>query len=91
MRVPEKYYCDGCKKELDINDKRNIIGVSIPVLTEVEWEEGHQTLPYITTIKMDLCPECYLHTTNVRCGYRGENLTFIDGYDPVTEVNEIDW
>lgn len=91
MKIPEKYYCDGCKKELDPNDKRNIIGVAIPVSTEVEWEEGHQTLPYITSTRMDLCPECYLHTTNMKCGYRGNDIKFIDGYQPDIEASKLDW
>lgn len=91
MKIPEKYYCDACKKELDPNDKRNIIGKPIPVLTKVEWEEGHKTLPYITSLKMDLCHECYLHTTNMKCGYRGNGIKFIDGYQPDIEVSKLDW
>ena len=75
MRIPEKFLCDMCGKEID--SVSGYLNQKMPVVTKCEWEEGHATDPQVTTNEMDLCRECYINAFNIECGYRGSEPKFI--------------
>lgn len=74
MKIPERYKCDFCGK-----DNPEHRGIPIPVITDCEWTEGRVCQPYINSVRFDICDECFLLTTNVHCGFRGEDAKIVVG------------
>lgn len=72
MKKPEQYFCDMCRKE--ITPVSGFTDQIIPVITNCEWTEGYPEPPHVTSLKMDLCSECYIKAFNIECGFQGENL-----------------
>lgn len=72
MIKPAVVICDFCGKELKASNQ-----VSLPVITDCEWDEGHSVKPYVAFVKYDICEDCLIKATNIYVGYRGLNPQFI--------------
>lgn len=73
MKQPAKWFCDFCGREISESQTNK----HLHVLKNAEPEEGRSCKPYISDERYDICDECYLKTSNVATGPRGENPHFI--------------
>jgi len=78
MRI-SKTICDLCKKN-DINEDGGFIGINIPVLTECDWTEGRSVGSHIEFCKFDICDDCMMKITRVKCGFQGSEPEIIYKY-----------
>lgn len=87
MRKPEQYFCDMCGKMIERT--KSHIDKAVPVVTNCEWEEGHPQEPYVVTLNMDLCKDCYIKAFNIKCGYRGADKQFIHEMEELEELDDL--
>lgn len=73
MKQPAKWFCDFCGKEIPENRTHR----AILVLKNAEPEEGKPCKAYLDNEYYDICDGCYVQTTNVAAGPRGEHPHFI--------------
>jgi len=76
MKKPEQYFCDVCHNEF-APEKTGFIQLRLHVITNCEWEEGYSTQSRIESHSADICCNCFLKSTNLKCGFRGEKLKLI--------------
>ena len=72
MKVPERYYCDLCNKEIS----KNQCDRTVFVTTDCDWTEGRSCKERIETVKVDICDNCLIKSMNLQADYRGTNIRF---------------
>ena len=76
MKMPERYMCDLCDAEIEnyevAQHKR-----TFHVITNCNWTDGAYVGDYVTLETFDVCEECLMKATNIRCGFRGQNPCII--------------
>lgn len=70
MKIPEKYCCDICGKELATREIKRKIYVS----TDCDWTEGRVAKPHLELMIADICDECMLKGTNFVADFQESNL-----------------
>lgn len=66
IRIPEIYKCDFCGKENPEYKNKEL-----PVITNLNWEDGIIEGEHIMFCKYDICEKCLLKITNIHAGFRG--------------------
>lgn len=59
----------------DCGDWVGCINRSLPVLSTTNDYNRKEVEPYINWINLNLCMECYVKITNLKCGFRGADLS----------------
>lgn len=73
MKQPAKWFCDFCGKEIP----ESMTNRHVHVYKTCEDTEGRACKPYISDEHYDICDKCYIQTSNVAAGPRGENPYFL--------------
>ena len=77
MKVPERYYCDLCNKEIS----KNQCDRTVSVTTDCQWTSGTPCKERIETVKVDICDNCLIKSTDLQANFQGTNIRFKEKYN----------
>lgn len=70
-----KYYCDICKCEKGTHEIKSL---SLPFVTNCNWNDGVSEAPHVEFEALDICLDCLIKSTNLRCGFQGQDMKLVE-------------
>lgn len=72
MKVPARYLCDLCGKEIDKSQTDRTLFVT----TNCDWTEGRPCKEHIERVEIDICDECLIKSLRIQADFQGSNIRF---------------